>query len=116
MKWFKLDTDIAEHDKIYALAATLKIRRSAEAGGLSFLWGWAFRFAQDGNIAKYPVLEIMKIMDLPRKLQRIYATLLEVQLLEERDDGVYIRNWEEDRVGDCLKNLEKTKLRYKRKK
>lgn len=116
--WIQVYSNILTHDKTYALAERLKIPNYAAVGIMVSLWAWASINATDGDITNYPPRAIAEATGWKgKKAEDFYEVLLDIWLIEKRDNHVFIRNWERyaSMLMDMMENQrKKTNERVKR--
>lgn len=99
MAWIQVDDGIREHDKIYNLADALGITNAHAVGLMVCFWTWAATAAPDGNVTNFPPRAIAKAAGWEKGgakgAQKFYNELLSIRLLEQRENKVLIRNWEQ---------------------
>lgn len=75
MAWIEFHQALVTHRKLYALAKTLKVRRSHAAGHLAFLWTWAVDNAPDGDLTDVDPNVIKDAADWPKDADAFLAAL-----------------------------------------
>jgi hypothetical protein len=65
MSWFKVDGDLPGHPKVLRLAALTGMEPDLVVGKLNRLWGWAQKYAEDGDLSRFDPTEISLALGIP---------------------------------------------------
>lgn len=117
MAWIELHDTLPDHPKVIDLADLLRLDKDAVVGKLVRLWTWALNSREDGFLRAKDIVTVADVMRFKGKPQRLIEALVEVQLLDQAEDGYTIHDWD-DHVAMLMEKREmkreKDRLRKQR--
>lgn len=97
--WFKMESGMVTHPKVYKLVAALNLKSTAvkpnviAAGLVIGVWSWAAQNAVDGNLTGIPAQAIAEAAGWTKKPDVFYNALFEVGLLDREGDEIWLHDW-----------------------
>lgn len=97
--WFRVESNMATHPKVYRLAELLKISCAAAkpnviaAGMLIGLWSWATQNAADGDLTGVPASAIAEAAGWQKKPQVFVDALIEARLADCENGELWLHDW-----------------------
>ena len=97
--WFRVESSMVSHPKVYRLAELLKISSAAAkpnviaAGMLIGLWSWAAQNAADGDLTDVPISAIAEAAGWQKKPQVFVDALVEARLADKENGELWLHDW-----------------------
>lgn len=77
MAWIESHEELSVHPKTKRLAGALGVSRVTAVGHLHFLWWWAMKFAQDGDLSRFEADEIAEAAGWEGEPEQFIRALIE---------------------------------------
>lgn len=90
MAWIESHQELGRHPKTVHFAKLLGVSRPTAVGHLHYLWWWAMDYAQDGNLARYPVEVIAEAVLWEGEANDLWQALIIAGFVNE--DGT-VHDW-----------------------
>jgi hypothetical protein len=95
MAWIESHETLQNHPKTKRLRRLLKINGVTAVGHLHYLWWWAMKHAQDGNLDKYDALDIADACEWEDEEEIFFNALVESGFIDETETGYCLHDWYE---------------------
>ena len=95
MAWIEVHDTLPDHPKVLRAARALKLDSDALVGKLVRLWTWALGNREDGVLSDLDAERLNYLMNYSGKSERLLDALTENRLLDERERGYRIHDWDE---------------------
>ena len=95
MAWIEVHDTLPDHPKVLRAARALKLDSDALVGKLVRLWTWALGKREDGVLSDLDAERLNYLMNYSGKSERLLDALTENRLLDERERGYRIHDWDE---------------------
>lgn len=98
--WFRVESSMMTHPKVYNLAELLKLKQTGgvkpnviAAGLVVGVWSWAAQNAADGDLTRVSPALIADAAGWTKKPQTFFSALEEAGFLDRDGDEVWLHDW-----------------------
>jgi hypothetical protein len=93
MAWIESHESLPGHPKTKRLCRLLKISSVQAVGHLHYLWWWALKHAQDGDLSRYTALDIADACDWIGDEEEFVKALISSGFIDSTMEGNCIHDW-----------------------
>lgn len=93
MAWIESHESLPGHPKTKRLCRLLKISSVQAVGHLHYLWWWALKHAQDGDLSRYTALDIADACDWIGDEEEFVNALITSGFIDSTVEGNCIHHW-----------------------